>query len=62
LILDYRACLEKGDQATAAELGGNFKFYLHSCYNLCFDTEDNIITEDARFRAFEQKLDCVKSN
>jgi len=60
LIGDYRACCHAGNQTAAEELKGNFAFYLHSCYRRCFDTEDNVIAGDARFRACMQKLNSVE--
>lgn len=59
LLLDYSACKEKCAHTTAEEIKNNFKFYLHSCYNLCFSTEDNMITRDARFKECERKLSAV---
>lgn len=60
LIFDYKECKEKGDFAVAAEIKSNFKFYLHSCYNLCFQTEDNVIVNDPRFKKCEQKLSSIQ--
>lgn len=59
LILDYKACKEKGDKATATELKSNFGFYLHSCYNGCFPLNDNAISNDPRFKKCEVLLDSV---
>jgi len=56
LIFDYKDC---EDSVVAAEIKGNFSFYLHSCYNLCFETDDNIITNDPRFKKCEQMLQSV---
>ena len=59
LILDYKACKEKGDKATATELKSNFGFYLHSCYNWCFPSSENVVTDDARFKKCQLLLDSV---
>ncbi|MBE5781760.1 MAG: helix-turn-helix transcriptional regulator [Clostridiales bacterium] len=59
LIRDYKKCKESGEEAVAAEIKSNFKFYLHSCYNLCFHSDDNIISEDPRFKKCEQMLYSV---
>ncbi len=56
LILDYGEC---EDSAVATEIKSNFGFYLHSCYNLCFETEENVITNDLRFKKCEQMLQSV---
>lgn len=56
LILDCKEC---EDSAVVAEIKSNFGFYLHSCYNLCFQTDDNVITNDPRFKKCEQMLDAV---
>lgn len=59
LIHDYNECRAKGDISVAEEIKSNFKFYLNSCYNLCFSTEDNIIANNPRFKKCEQMLDSV---
>lgn len=59
LILDYKACMEKGDKATAIELKSNFEFYLHSCYNWCFPSNENVIAKDPRFKKCELLLNSV---
>lgn len=59
LILDYKECKEKGDTAVAAEIKGNFRFYLHSCYSLCFSTEENAISNDPRFKECETRLGSI---
>ncbi len=56
LILDYGEC---EDSAVATEIKNNFSFYLHGCYNLCFETDDNVITNDPRFKKCEQLLQSV---
>ncbi len=60
LIIDYKACKEKGKKAVAEEIRSNFKFYLHSCYNWCFSTEDNAISNDPRFKKCELMLEHIK--
>lgn len=57
LILDYQECKETGDNAVAAEIKSNFKFYLHSCYNACYQTDDNVIANDPRFKKCERMLE-----
>jgi len=59
LLYDYSACKEKCAHTTAEEIKNNFKFYLNSCYNLCFSTEDNVITHDSRFQKCLQMLDSI---
>ena len=59
LILDYRECKKNGKDAVAAEIRNNFKFYLHSCYNWCFPTDNNIISNHPRFKKCEQMLDSI---
>lgn len=59
LITDYKECKEKGDKAVAAEIKNNFRFYLHSCYNCCFPTDDNVISNDPRFRKCELMLGSI---
>lgn len=59
LIFDYKACRERGDNVVAAEIKSNFRFYLRSCYNWCFGTEDNVISNDPRFKKFELMLDSI---
>ena len=59
LIFDYKACKEKGNAAVAAELKGNFRFYLHSCYNWHFPTEENTISKDPRFQKCVQMLEQI---
>lgn len=59
LILDYKELKEKGDTAVAAEIKSNFRFYLHSCYNWCFKTDDNVISNNSRFKKCELMLDSV---
>lgn len=56
LIHDYRVCKEEGNMDAAAEMKSNFRFYLHGCYNLCYPTDVNIITDDPRFKNCEQRL------
>ena len=53
LIHDYSEC---EDSATAAEIKSNFSFYLHSCYHLHFQTDDNVISNNPRFQECEKKL------
>ena len=50
LLLDYSACKEKCAYTTAEEIRSNFKFYLNNCYKMCFETDDNIISNDSRFQ------------
>lgn len=59
LILDYRECKENGHEAVAAEIKNNFKFYLHSAYNWCFPTDNNIISNHPRFKKCEQMLENI---
>lgn len=59
LILDYKECKKRGDKDHAAEVKSNFKFYLHSCYHLCFRTDDNLISNDPRFKKCELMLESV---
>lgn len=59
LILDYKECKKRGNKDYAAEIKSNFKFYLHSCYNLYFRTDDNLISNDPRFKKCELMLDGV---
>ena len=59
LIFDYKECKEKGNKTIATEMKNNFKFYLHSCYNWCFETDDNVISNDPRFKKCEQLLDSI---
>ena len=56
LILDYNECKAKGDIGVAEEIKSNFKFYLNGCYNMCFETDDNIISNDLRFQKCVQML------
>ena len=56
LILNYNDLIEKGDAVSAEMIKGNFMFYLNSCYNRCFPTDDNIITNDPRYKECCQKL------
>lgn len=60
LIQDYSRCKEMGDEPAAAEIKGNFSFYLCSCYRGCFPDEDNIISRDHRFRKCEMLLARVE--
>ncbi len=57
LIFDYKECKENGDGAVATEIKSNFKFYLHSCYQGCFKTEENMISNDPRFKKYELMLE-----
>lgn len=59
LILHYSEYKERGDESAAAALKSNFGFYLHSCYNWCFPTADNIISSAPRFKKCQQKLECI---
>lgn len=59
LILDYKELLEVGEQAVALEIKRNFKFYLHSCYNLSYHTDNNVICNDQRFKKCEMMLDSI---
>ncbi len=59
LILDYNERKAKGDITVAEEIKDNFKFYLNSCYNLCFSTDDNQITNDSRFLKCVKKLESI---
>ena len=56
LILNHNDLIEKGDAVSAEMIKGNFMFYLNSCYNRCFPTDDNIITNDPRYKECCQKL------
>lgn len=60
LILDYKKCTESGDYVTAEEIKSNFNFYLRSCYNKHFHTDDNIISGDSRFIKCQEMLDAVE--
>lgn len=59
LILHYREQKEKGESTAAEELKSNFRFYLHGCYNSRFQTQDNIITNDPRFKKCERMLEAA---
>ncbi len=59
LILDYKGCKKKGDETLSVEIKGNFKFYLRSCYNRCFPTDNNVISNDSRFKKCELMLDSI---
>jgi len=59
LICDYGEWKEKGEAAAAEEIRGNFRFYLHSCYNLCYRSNDNVIAKDLRFQTCETLLDRI---
>ena len=59
LIHDYRECRKRGDHAVAEEIRSNFRFYLHSCYNLHYQTEDNLIASDPRFKKCEKMLERI---
>ncbi len=56
LVSHYNERLEKGDRVGAEKLKSNFGFYLHSCYNWCFSTADNVIANDPRFKKCEERL------
>lgn len=59
LVVDYNKYKENGDEAIASEIKSNFKFYLHSCYNLCYQTDDNVISNDQRFKKCEMVLGII---
>ena len=59
LICDYKMCKEKGENVVAEEIKNNFRFYLHSCYNLQYPTDDNVISNDHRFKKCEMMLDSI---
>lgn len=60
LVCDWRTCRESGDDVTAAEIKGNFRFYLHSCYNLCDQSIGSAISGDPRFQACERLLESIE--
>ena len=59
LIHDYKDCKEYGNDVAAEELKKNFKFYLHSCYNSHYKTDDNVISNDPKFKKCEKMFDYV---
>lgn len=59
LIFDYKECKENGDIAVAEEIKNNFRFYLQGCYNLHYQTDDNVISNDPRFKKSEKMLDSI---
>ena len=59
LIHDYKVCKANGDNAVAEEIKNNFRFYLKSCYNLHYQTDDNVISNDQRFKKCEKMLDSI---
>lgn len=59
LIRDYKELKEYGDDILAETLRNNFNFYLHSCYNLHYNTNDNVISNDPRFKECEMMLDGI---
>lgn len=59
LICDYKTCKDNEDYATAEEIKNNFSFYLNSCYNLHYKTNDNVISNDPRFKKCAMRFDFV---
>lgn len=59
LMIDYNEYKRHEDDAIASEIKTNFKFYLHSCYNLCYHTDNNVISNDQRFKKCEMMLDSI---
>lgn len=59
LIFDYKKCKKEGEDISI-EIKNNFTFYLNSCYNLRYQTDDNDITRDERFGKCKQKLESVE--
>jgi len=60
LVRDHKACSKAGDYASADEIKKNFGFYLRSCYDQSFKTDDNIISNDPRFKRCEQMIAAVE--
>lgn len=59
LIFDYKECKENGDNIVAEEIKNNFRLYLHSCYNLHYQTDDNVISNHLRFKKCVMMIDSV---
>ena len=59
LIHDYKVCKANGDNDVAEEIKNNFRFYLKSCYNLHYQTDDNVISNAQRFKKCEKMLDSI---
>ena len=59
LIHDYNECKKRRENTLAESLKNNFRFYLHSCYNLQYCTEENEISNDPRFKKCEMMLNNI---
>ena len=59
LIHDYKVCKANGDNDVAEEIKNNIRFYLKSCYNLHYQTDDNVISNAQRFKKCEEMLDSI---
>jgi len=59
LILDYNECKTNGNINIAEEIKNNFRFYLNSCYNMFFETDDNIISNNPKFQKCVQMLESI---
>lgn len=56
MISHYNKRKENGDLEGAKRIKDNIWFYMHWCYNRCFETEDNIIANDPRFKKCQERL------
>ena len=50
MIQNYNKLMDIGDFINAEVIKKNFRFYLNGCYKLSFPTDDNIITNDPRYK------------
>ncbi len=56
LIANYNQLKESGDIAAAKELNTNITEHLYRCYSWCFNSDNNIIANDPRFKKCEERL------
>ncbi len=56
LIANYNQLKENGNTVEANELNTNITDHLRRCYNWCFNSDDNIIANDPRFKKCEERL------
>ena len=56
LILHFNQLKESGDTEAAKELNTNTTIHLRRCYSCCLSSDDNIISNDPRFKKCEEKL------
>jgi len=56
MISHYNKRKENGDLEGAKRIKDNIWFRMHWCYNRCFETEDNVIANDPRFKKCQERL------